>query len=172
MSLNLEQLREFVVIPTLSNLGMYSLAADQLIMGTITQESRAVYLKQLGEGPALGIIQMEPATHHDIWVNFIHYKQALISDLRGLLSGEADDVYEVSGVPDPLELVSNLKYAVAMCRVHYWRKPQSMPQANDIKALGEYWKDHYNTHLGAGTVEEFINNFPSELYGAELLLEN
>jgi hypothetical protein len=76
-------------------------------------------------------------------------------------------VFEVSGIPDPLELISNIKYAVAMCRVHYWRRPQAMPEANNIKALGEYWKDHYNTIHGAGTVEEFINHFPYELYGID-----
>ncbi|WP_137169381.1 hypothetical protein [Marinomonas sp. FW-1] len=167
MSLNLEQLREYVVLPTLSNLGMYSEAAEQLVMGTITQESRATHLKQLGKGPALGLIQMEPATHADLWRNFIKYKSSLQDDLRALLSGEADSVFEVCGVPDELELMSNIKYAVAMCRVHYWRKPQSLPEPNNIKALGEYWKDHYNTIHGAGTVHEFINNFPFELYGID-----
>jgi hypothetical protein len=167
MSLNLEQLRELVVLPTLSNLGMYSEAAEQLVMGTITQESHATYLKQLGTGPALGLIQMEPATHKDLWVNFIKYKPSLQDDLRALLSGEADDVYEVCGVPDELELISNIKYAVAMCRVHYWRKPQPIPEAHNIKALGEYWKDHYNTLHGAGTVAEFVNHFPYELYGID-----
>lgn len=166
MSLNLEQLREYVVLPTLSSLGMYSEAAEQLVMGTITQESRATYFKQLGTGPAPGLIQMEPATHADLWRSFIKYKSSLQDDLRALLSGEADSVYEVCGVSDELELMSNIKYAVAMCRVHYWR-PQSLPEANNIKALGEYWKDHYNTIHGAGTVHEFVNNFPFELYGID-----
>ncbi|UTW01218.1 hypothetical protein KDW99_08860 [Marinomonas rhizomae] len=170
MSLNLEQLREYVVLPTLSNLGMYSEAAEQLVMGTITQESRATHLKQLGTGPALGLIQMEPATHADLWRNFIKYKSSLQDDLRALLSGEADSVFEVCGVPDELELMSNIKYAVAMCRVHYWRKPQTLPEANDINELAEYWKEHYNTFKGAGTVAQFVKNFPAELYG--LTLEN
>ncbi|ADZ91088.1 hypothetical protein GV054_09095 [Marinomonas mediterranea] len=167
MSLDLAQLRDLVVVPTLSNLGMYSLAAEQLVMGTIAQESRGTYLKQLGKGPALGLIQMEPATHADIWRNFVRYTKRLTVDLRALLSAEADDVFEVCGVPDDTELITNLKYAVAMCRVHYWRKPQTLPEANNIKALGEYWKDHYNTFKGAGTVDEFINHFPYELYGID-----
>ena len=167
MSINLEQLREYVVLPTLSNLGMYSEAAEQLVMGTIAQESRGTYIKQLGKGPALGIIQMEPATHKDIWLNFLKYTNTLCGDIRELISAEADDVFEVCGVPDELELITNLKYAVAMCRVHYWRKPQALPKANDISELAKYWKEHYNTFLGAGTEQEFIHNFPYELYGLE-----
>ena len=170
MSINLEQLREYIVIPTLSNLGMYSKAAEQLVMGTITQESDGTFLKQIGGGPALGIIQMEPATHKDIWLNFLKYTDCLGGDIRELISAEADEAFDSRGYPDELELISNLKYAVAMCRVHYWRKPQSLPDANDINGLAEYWKEHYNTFKGAGTVAQFVKNFPAELYG--LTLEN
>ena len=167
MSINYEQLREYVVIPTLSNLGMYSEAAEQLVMGTIAQESDGTFLKQIGGGPALGIIQMEPATHKDIWLNFLKYTDCLAGDLRELVSAEADEAFESRGYPDELELMTNLKYAVAMCRVHYWRKPQSLPDANDINGLAEYWKEHYNTFKGAGTVRQFINNFPFKLYGLD-----
>ena len=167
MSINYEQLREYVVIPTISNLGVYSEAAEQLVIGTIAQESRGTYLKQLGKGPALGIVQMEPATHKDIWLNFLKYSDCLGGDIRELISAEADEVFESRGYPEELELITNLKYAVAMCRIHYWRKPQSLPKANDIKALAQYWKDHYNTAHGAGTVSEFIKNFPFELYGLD-----
>lgn len=167
MSINYDQLREYVVIPTLSNLGMYSEAAEQLVMGTIAQESDGTFLKQIGGGPALGIIQMEPATHKDIWLNFLKYTDCLAGDLRELVSAEADEAFESRGYPDELELMTNLKYAVAMCRVHYWRKPQSLPDANDINGLAEYWKEHYNTFKGAGTVRQFINNFPFMLYGLD-----
>jgi len=161
MSLNLSQLRE----PVLKGLGMYSIAAEQLVLGTICQESRGVYLKQLGGGPALGICQMEPSTHKDIWLNYLKYQRDIVKDLAGYISAAAEDVYAVAGYPDHDELISNLKYAVAMCRVHYWRKPNSLPKANDISALASYWKQFYNTVKGAGKTEEFINNFPFELYG-------
>lgn len=167
MSIDLQQLREYVVIPTLSNLGMYSEAAEQLVMGTISQESEGTFLKQIGGGPALGIIQMEPATHKDIWLNFLKYTDCLGGDIRELISAEADESYESRGYPDELELMTNLKYAVAMCRVHYWRKPQSLPDANNINGLAEYWKEHYNTFKGAGTVRQFVDNFPFELYGLD-----
>ncbi len=167
MSLNLSQLREYVVIPALQQLGMHSLAAEQLVLGTIAQESHGSYLKQLGKGPALGLIQMEPATHKDLWINFIKYKRAIKNALLVMTSDSVDECYEVNGWPDHVALIWNLRYAIAMCRVHYYRKPQTLPKASDISALATYWKEHYNTVHGAGTVEEFINNFPYELYGLE-----
>ncbi|MHC5804382.1 hypothetical protein ACYTX7_09245, partial [Streptococcus pyogenes] len=72
-----KQLKVLVIGPTLKTIGLYSEAADQLILGTIFQESRAKYLKQLGNGPALGVIQMEPNTYNDIWDNYLKYKPEL-----------------------------------------------------------------------------------------------
>ncbi len=167
MSLNLSQLREYVAIPTLQQLGMYSLAAEQLVLGTIAQESHGSYLKQLGKGPALGLVQMEPATHKDHWLNFIKYRRAIRHALLMMTSDSVDESYEQYGWPDHVALVWNLRYAIAMCRVHYYRNPQSLPDAHNIRALGQYWKDHYNTIHGAGTVEEFIHNFPYDLYGID-----
>ena len=165
MSISFLQLREYVVKPSLEQLGLYSLAAEQLVMGTIAQESNGSYLKQLGKGPALGLIQMEPATHKDLWLNFIKFKPELRDKLLSMTSDTVDLVYDQHGWPDHVALIWNLRYAIAMCRMHYYRKPQALPKANDIKALGKYWKDHYNTIHGAGTVSEFIKNFPYDMYG-------
>jgi hypothetical protein len=47
-------------------------------------------------------------------------------------------------------------YAAAMCRVFYLRVPERLPQADDSAAMARYWKRYYNTHLGKGTVEGFL----------------
>ncbi|HAT8515209.1 TPA: hypothetical protein I7181_16060 [Vibrio vulnificus] len=154
-----KQLSELVVRPELKRLGLWSEAAEQLVIGTIFTESRGVYLKQHGNGPALGIIQMEPATHDDIWLNFLKYK----SDLYQKISEAASYVDYVQNSKVPVkasELIANLRYAVAMCRVHYLRVPEALPPAGDIPALARYWKKHYNTHLGAGAVSDFVDKFP------------
>lgn len=165
MSLNLSQLREYVVLPALEQLDLYSLAAEQLVLGTIAQESNGTYLKQLGAGPALGIIQMEPATHKDHWLNFIKYTKDIRMALLSMTSDSVDANYDKHGWPDHIALVWNLRYAIAMCRVHYYRKPQALPKSNDISGLAGYWKEHYNTTHGAGRVGDFIDNFPFDLYG-------
>ena len=165
MSISFLQLREYVVKPALEQLDLYSLAAEQLVVGTIAQESNGSYLKQLGKGPALGLIQMEPPTHKDLWLNFLKYKTDLRDKLLMMTSDSVDLVYDQHGWPDHQALVWNLRYAIAMCRVHYYRRPEALPKANDIKALADYWKEFYNTDDGAGHVSEFIHNFPFELYG-------
>ena len=48
-----KQLLELVIRPRLKKLGLYSEAAEQLVIGTIWQESRGEYIKQLGASPAL-----------------------------------------------------------------------------------------------------------------------
>lgn len=68
MSINCEQLRLYVIRPTLEKIELWSEAAENLLLGTTAQESHmGTYIKQVGKGPALGIYQMEPATHKDIW---------------------------------------------------------------------------------------------------------
>lgn len=156
-----KQLLTLVVRPTLKSLGAYSRSAEQLVMGTVYQESRAIYLKQLGKGPALGIVQMEPNTHKDIWENYLRYKPSLATAVKSLASTVSyqDGLVKVN----ESELVTNLAYAVAMCRVHYRRERDPLPPADDVPALGAYWKEHYNTIHGAGTVDEFVHNFPNEI---------
>lgn len=142
-----EQFIDLIIEPTLEDLGLYSTAACELVLGTCLQESRLIYIKQLGSGPALGVCQMEPATHDDIWNNYLQFRDRL-----------AAAVSEIGG-PDSRELIWNLRYAVAMCRVHYRRVRAPLPQAGDLKHQATYWKEHYNTDLGRGTTDEYINSW-------------
>ena len=54
------------------------------------------------------------------------------------------------------DLETNDLYACAMCRIHYQRVREPLPDADDLEGQAAYWKAHYNTPLGAGTVEHFI----------------
>lgn len=154
MSIDADQLRHHVVRPTLKRLGLWSKSAENLLMGTAAQESLlGQYLHQLGGGPAKGIFQMEPATHDDIWANYLRYKPDLAREIRRI-AGVLD------GKNPPADLmVGNLYYAAAMARVHYLRRPEVLPAADNPVDLGEYWKEHYNTYLGRGTVQEFVHNY-------------
>ena len=46
------------------------------------------------------------------------------------------------------------KDGTAICRIHYWRKPGAIPA--EIEGQAAYWKRHYNTPLGRGTVEKYL----------------
>jgi len=132
--------------------GMFlcSPAAVNLIMGTIAHESlMGKYRKQIN-GPARGIIQMEPATERDIWNNYLKYKLYLRSSITKHTGISA---------PDPVQMENNDPYAIIMCRVHYLRVPAKLPPADDIRALALYWKKYYNTPLGKGTVKKFMNDY-------------
>lgn len=130
-------------------LGLYSDAAASLVLGTAMHESHLIYLKQIGGGPALGLWQMEPTTHDDIWNNFLKFRTDL-----------GDLVKRIAGDPKPSAtlLIGNLWYACAMARLRYRRVPAALPD-NAPDALTAFWKVNYNTLLGAGTIEQALPHF-------------
>lgn len=150
-----QHLRLLVVRPALRHIDAWSSAAENLVMGTAAQESNLIYLKQLGGGPALGLWQMEPDTHLDIWDNYLAYRPELASSVRDLAGRYWPGAFE-----DPAtEMVTNLAYAAAMCRIHYKRVPEALPDADNMRGLAKYWKQHYNTVGGSGSVGEFLGNY-------------
>ncbi len=148
MGIDPKQLTDLIIRPTLQRLGLWSDAAEELVLGTAIQESSLQYLQQLGGGPALGLWQMERATHDDIWQNFLHFRTKLGLNVLGPYSK-----------PDPTRLVWDLAYACALCRIHYLRSPSALPVAGDTNGQAVYWKQFYNTPLGAGTVEQYTANW-------------
>jgi len=142
--MNIDQFGKYIVEPTLKELGLYSLEAVQLLVATALTESGLQYVKQL-KGPALGLFQMEPETHDDIWGNYITYRNDL-----------ADKVSEIDMNCTANNMIWNLKYATVMARIHYLRVREPLPKMNDIDGMGRYWKKYYNTEEGKGEEEHFI----------------
>jgi len=150
MGILCKDLREVVIQPALKKLNLWSESAENLLLGTAAQESQmGRYLRQIN-GPALGIFQMEPSDHNDIWSNYLMYRGELMSVILKLT---------VPNMMRTEQLCWNLRYAAAMCRIHYLRVPEPLPHADDTAGLGCYWKNHYNTHEGKGTVEEWVKNY-------------
>jgi len=147
------QFREYIIDPVLEEMSMYSVAASELLLGTAIQESRLTYLVQLGGGPALGVFQMEPATFKDIWINYLAFRPSISKSVQSIAGVGAAEHATAE------QMVWHLAFAAAMCRVHYRRVPEAMPPAGDYPAQAEYWKEYYNTPLGAGTAEEYIENW-------------
>lgn len=168
------QFRQYVIQPVLKSLGLYSPSAENLLALTTAVESHGGhYLHQLGKGPAVGPYQMEPATHDDIWGNFLRYKSAeqfrdVSTYLSRLGAAGASELaervrgWQIPGLYDDdnaREMAGNLYYATAMCRIHYLRRPEPLPRENDDRALATYWKTHFNTYLGAGTIDEAVAKY-------------
>lgn len=137
-----------VVRPALQGIGCGGLAAEQLVLGTAIQESLLTFRRQLGNGPAVGLFQMEPATHDDCWTNYLGFRGDLARRVRSMLEPHQGAIAST--------MIRNDRYAAAMCRVRYLRAPGALPVADDISAIADYWKQHYNTPLGAGTPSEFM----------------
>jgi len=140
-----------IIRPSLMRLGMWSEDAEELLLGTAIQESKGgTYFKQL-DGPALGIFQIEQATHKDIWDSYLDYNLDIARKVSPI------------GMKDKANLVTDLKYATMIARLVYSRRPEPLPKATDLEGLAAYWKTYYNTKLGKGTEEEFIFNYNKAL---------
>ena len=144
--------RTTIIKPVLAKLGLGGDAAEELLLGTAVQESMNFkYRKQIGGGPAIGYYQMEPATHDDIWNNFLKYRAKLANDVSAFLASSTANKH--------LELETNDKYATAMARIHYLRVAAPLPAKGDLIAQANYWKQYYNTPLGKGLPKEYIHKW-------------
>lgn len=135
-----------------------------LLLGTALQESLLRHVEQLpnrdgSRGPALGYFQMEPATHDDIWANYLAYRPVLAAQVRAVAGIAA-------GRPEARLLRKNHVYAAVMARVLYRRAKGRLPQATEVATLAAYWKAHYNTALGKGKAAEFEEKLVKALAGS------
>ena len=146
-----DQLRELIT-DVLDYHGLYSPEATELLMLTAAQESHCGrYIKQVGGGPALGIFQMEPASHRDLWDNFLIYRDGLAGMLRE---------YGINKGNFSAHLRGNIPYQIIVARLFYYRFPEAIPSdPEDIKALACYYKKYWNTEAGKATIEEALRNY-------------
>ena len=106
-------------------------------------------LKGYGDGnPAIGFWQIEPATLDDMIDNYIKYRSKYKIELIDL--GMKFDNSKI------ISVMSNMAIQAALCRLHYRRDKDPIPSWTDLEAQGAYWKRIYNTPLGRGTVEHFV----------------
>jgi hypothetical protein len=151
-----EQLVIHVIRPTLQYIDLWSPAAGVLVLGTGLTESKLRYVDQIDQankpGPAYGLWQCEERTHADYWDNFLRFQNGLREKCIALVSRRS------ALFPPVGELVFNLAYAAAMCRVHYRRVKAPLPDRHDALSMAEYWKHYYNGP-GKGTVQKALPHF-------------
>jgi hypothetical protein len=151
---NPKQFREYILRPVLSSVGLHSPAAEELLLGTACAESMlGTYVHQVG-GPALGIFQMEPATHADIWRNYLEYRDELHDKVVGCVPANGWSSW--GDMPSHDLLITDLKYATILARIHYRRSPEPLPAEGDWEGMASMWKKVYNTEDGSGTEEHFL----------------
>lgn len=150
--INPNDLLDCVIQPALEKLQTYKDNTAELLLFTCAVETDGgSYLKQLNNGPALGIYQMEPNTCQDVWMNVVQPDNRW----RLLMIGQ----FNATGLPAFDRLTYDLQYATAMARLHFARFPERIPAKDDIEALWEYYKKYWNTELGKAKKAESIAKY-------------
>ena len=147
------QFLEHVIWPTLNCLAVAAprlggRAAEQLMLGTAISESNINALVQHGGGPALSMFQIEPATFDDIYERYLRARPGFLIAVQDL---------RLPALTPMEQLPANPFFACAIARFKYWPVPEPLPDADDIAALGRYWKDWYNTARGAGKASHWAS---------------
>lgn len=147
--------RNEIVRPVLAHLEkaeprLSGLTPERLLLGTSLVESWAHNIRQDPRGPARGLWQMEKGTHDwlrdEVLNRWSDIRQTVLE-----LEGKSPSGYEA--------LAGNHYYACAMARLRYWVVPKALPQPGDIQGMAQYWKQFYNTPLGAGHMRDFVNRY-------------
>lgn len=145
------QFRQYVLMPSLSLLQLYSKDAEELLVFTCAVESEGgTYVHQIN-GPAVGIYQCEPNTHNDLWRNFIIHRNNFVTQLAMNFS--------IPKIPDISKLVTDMMYSTAICRLHYFRVKEHLPLADDLDAIWLYYKLYYNSSKGKATKDKAIKAY-------------
>lgn len=113
-----------------------------LLMIAAHESGGFTYCKQKG-GPALGLFQMEPATHEFV---------------QGYLE-RTGKFKAISRTMRPERMLTDVEYSVAMARVYLWTQPEPLPAPDDLNGLAEYAKKYWNTYQGAATPEKYLNDY-------------
>lgn len=163
--MNPRQFSKFIIYPVLQSLGMGGPAAEHLVLGTALAESNLNEIDQITGpdddrlGPALGVYQIEPETHWDLYRNFLDLdtgpperdfkRQAIKGALLRMLAPSP---------PPEMQLVTNLWYATAICRLIYYRRPEPLPP-DEPESLAAYHKKFFNSSLGKTELSRSIPMF-------------
>jgi hypothetical protein len=146
--MNKKQLTELVIVPTLHEIPKgYSPEAVMAIQMIIAHESSGgEYIAQT-KGPALGIIQMEPFTHSQVW-KFGDSIQKNAELLRIVTPGLG-----VQNIPSPKRLIHDLRYNVFMARQKLFMSPGALP--GNPEEMAHYLKKHWNGD-GKATAAKYL----------------
>jgi hypothetical protein len=127
---------------------IHTQTAEELLLGIAAAESELRHKRQAGGGLALGYFQIEPATHDDLRFNYLAHRP----ELRA-----AVDALVIPALGRDMQIAVNDPYAAAIARLILWRKREPLPQWGRVPDYAAYWKAHYNTAAGKGTVTHFLD---------------
>lgn len=154
MGICVKELRHYVIRPVLKHLGVWNPTSENLLLGTAARESGLGFHLKLAHHQALGIYQISPRMHRNIWDNFLADKSDLASKVRGLASQR-----EFLSHPHH-ELATNLAYATAIAWLIFQRSGVDVGgiDRNDVTGMGRLWQKHFHSR-NPGTIESFRKSY-------------
>ncbi len=154
MGICTSELRHYVIRPTLKYLKMWSPTAENLLLGTAARESALGFHLKMENQQALGIYQITPKMHRNIWDHYL----ATQSDLSGMVRGLASQ-HEFLSHPHH-ELATNLAYSTAIAWLVYHRTAININNINpdDHLALGRQWHKYFHSRK-RGSIQSFVDSY-------------
>lgn len=154
--MDVSNFRVEIVRPALQLCGLWSESAENLLIGTALAESNLSVVSQMSGGPGLSFFQIEPKSYDDV-VKYL-YRPDNVKLKDRILAACLMEIF-----PEAKCLAWNIRLAVLMARVIYWRYPTPLPRPDDLEGLARTWKTQYNTIKGAGTIEHFIKAWSARI---------
>lgn len=145
-----EELRQYVIVPTLNKLGCQSLAAANLLLGTAATQSQLGF--HLREQRGIGLYGVDTDAHRNVWDQYLAYDADLASQVRGFASQ-----HEFLKAPD-IELATNLCYATAIAWMRYQQAGIRLPLADDVIGLARCWSQVF-ADAATQTLQCFIDAY-------------
>jgi len=147
--INKEHLIDNLIIPALTPLSMATPSGVMMMARTCAVESDlCTNWVQLGNGPAKNPWGVEPATFDFIWDKYLLRRK----DLKDIVIDSCNLLQK----PYYNDLTYNIRLCIQIARLKYWTVEDALPDADNMRGQGVYWKKYYNTEGGRGTVDKFI----------------
>ncbi|AOS97399.1 hypothetical protein AUP74_01969 [Microbulbifer aggregans] len=160
MGICLDELRLLVIRPTLKHLRAWSAGMENLLLGTAAQESQLGFHLKQGRRHGLGIYQIQPHTHREIWDDYLIGHPALASKVRGLAS-QRDFLDHPHS-----ELTTNLRYATAIAWLIYRAADADKVAEDDVPTMARLWHQHFH-HGPAASQRDFEQSYAQLVSGAD-----
>lgn len=132
----------------------------EMMLLTIAAESSFTHRKQIGGGPAMGLMQMEPATALDTfrWLAPDRDRPITWSRLTQIWLGlESVPFFRPTAEEVSWHLEHHDYFSLGIGRLHYRMFAEPFPDSLEDQA--RYWKQHWNTPAGAQTAEHAIRQW-------------
>ena len=152
MGICLDELRLFVVRPTLKQLRAWSPGMEALLLGTAAQESELGFHLKQGRRHGMGIFQILPSTHRQVWDKYLINFPPLASKVRGLAS-QRDFLQHPHA-----ELATNLRYATAIAWLIYRAAGVEKVEGENLPKMAKLWKKHFH-HGPSARLRDFVDSY-------------